>query len=538
MATRKDYVSVPDSELPPVPQSSVAGGVNPNEVADVVIRVRSSSSADPIDALVEQLAGASVGERQYLTADEFASSQSADPDDLEAVVRFANSNNLSVASISPAQRMVRVTGKLIDLSKAFDVPLKTYRSPRGTYRAHIGSVNVPLDLADVVSGVFGLDTTPQSTFHLRKAPAVKALAAGVSAPWFTPTELANLYNFPAGVNGEGQTIGIIEFGGGYRMSDLDTYFQSLGVPTPNVVSVSVGGASNSPSNPNSPDAEVMLDIEVAGAIAPGAQIVVYFAPNTTLGWLRAIATAIHDSFHQPSVISISWGGPEKTWTRQALRACNFEFIAAAALGITICGAAGDNGYTDGVPGSAAHVDFPASSPYVLACGGTSLKSSEGSISSETVWNDGPNHANPSSSTGGGSSAFFRVPYYQNAANISPAWCGPLSATPPSNPGRGVPDVAGNADPNTGYRVRVDGTEQIIGGTSAVAPLWAGLIALINEKLGKPCGFINPLLYNQGVAGGALNDIVTGNNGGYRAGPGWDACTGLGSPNGMVLSNIL
>jgi kumamolisin len=257
-----------------------------------------------------------------------------------------------------------------------------------------------------------------------------------------------------------------------------------------------------------------------------------------IGWLRAITAAVHDSFHQPSVISISWGGPEKTWTRQALRAINFEFLAAAALGITICAAAGDNGYTDGVLGSSPHVDFPASSPYALACGGTSLRASGGDISSETVWNDGPNKANPSSSTGGGSSAFFHLPFYQSAANITPIWFGPLSLNPPTNPGRGVPDVAGNADPNTGYRVRVDGTNQIVWGTSAVAPLWAGLIALINEKLGKPSGFMNPLLYNQGVAGGAFNDIVTGNKGGYKAGPGWDACTGLGSPNGMVLSDIL
>ena len=251
-----------------------------------------------------------------------------------------------------------------------------------------------------------------------------------------------------------------------------------------------------------------------------------------VGWFRGIHTAIHDSFHNPSVISISWGGPEQTWSRQTLRALNHQFKVAAALGITVCAAAGDNGYTDGVSGTAANVDFPASSPYVLACGGTSLRSSEGRITSETVWNDGPNKSNPQSATGGGVSAFFAMPSYQQSAGV------PASVDPPFNTGRGVPDVAGAADPYTGYRVRVDGTNQVIGGTSAVAPLWAALITLVNQKLGNPAGYLNPLLYANAAAGGAFTDIVSGDNGAYQAGPGWDPCTGLGSPDGTVLADLL
>jgi len=196
--------------------------------------------------------------------------------------------------------------------------------------------------------------------------------------------------------------------------------------------------------------------------------------------------------------------------------------------VTVCAAAGDSGSGDGLPGKAAHVDFPASSPHVLACGGTRLESTAGTVSAETVWNEGP-----SSATGGGVSAFFALPSYQSDANVRPP-----SANPPHRIGRGVPDVAGDADPETGYRIRVDGSEFIIGGTSAVAPLWAGLVALVNEKLGTPAGFVNPALYAQGSAAGAFRDITTGGNGAYDATPGWDPCTGWGSPDGTALVDAL
>jgi kumamolisin len=548
MPFSKDFVPVPDSELPRVHQARVIRpNVNLNEIADVTLYVRSDPSNDSLGSLVDDMSNLRVSERQYLSRSEFAQAHAADPGDLDAVERFAAQNGLAISATNPTRRTVRVTGRLGNLAKAFNVQLQTHQSPRGTYRSYAGPVSVPGELSDIVQGVFGLDTTPQSQYHLRtkqqQRPAAFGYAPNASpaaAPsTFYPTELAQLYNFPTGidgqVDGQGQCVGIVEFGGGYTVNDLNAYFQDLGITTPpNVVAVSVGGATNSPSNPNSADMEVMLDIEVVASIVPGALVVVYFAPNTTMGWLRGISSAIHDSFHNPSVISISWGGPEQTWTRAALRAMNYEFKTAAALGITICAAAGDNGYTDGVPGMSANVDFPASSPYVLACGGSSVKSADGSITDETVWNDAPNNPNPSNAgaTGGGISAFFPLPSYQSDADVPP------SVNPPNNPGRGVPDVAGDADPNTGYRIRVDGTNQVVGGTSAVAPLWAGLLALINQKLGKPVGFVNPLLYSQGLSGGGFNDIVSGTNGKYAAGPGWDPCTGLGSPDGTALSEVL
>jgi kumamolisin len=540
MSSLKDYVPVADSEPPLLPGSTVSGAVNPNEIAEVTLFLRKSPTSMSLDNFVEELGKVRVGERQYMSREALAANHSADPADIEEVARFAGENNLSVVSASPSRRTVTITGRLNDLSNAFHVKLITYRSPRGSFRSHQGPVNIPAALSAIVKGVFGLDNRPLSTPHLRAAPSVSgAQALGIPAG-YSPSKVANLYNFPVGFNGQGQCIGIIEFGGGYRMNNINTYFQDLGLPAPNVTPVSVAGAFNAPVGlnatrqqiMNSADVEVNLDIEVAASIAQEAQFVVYFAPNTTLGWFRAITTAIHDSFNQPSVISISWGGPEESFGRQALRVLNFEFKVAAAMGISICVAAGDNGYTDGVPGSSAHVDFPASSPYVLACGGTSLQSSGNEISSETVWNDGPNKANPSSATGGGVSGFFPLPSYQSTANV------PVSVNPPNNPGRGVPDVSGDADPNTAYRILVDGLPMVVGGTSAVAPLWAGLIALLNQKSNKSSGFLNPLLYNQGVNGGGFHDITIGNNGAYKAGPGWDPCTGLGSPDGTVLSEVL
>lgn len=212
----------------------------------------------------------------------------------------------------------------------------------------------------------------------------------------------------------------------------------------------------------------MLDIEVSAAIATGAKVAVYFAPNTDQGFIDAVTTAVHDSTNKPSVLSISWGGPESTWTQQAITALNESCQAAASVGVTITVASGDDGSTDGVSDGTNHVDFPASSPYVLACGGTKLVASGTSITSETVWNE---LSLNEGATGGGVSTLFALPTWQANSTV-PA---PTTKTG----GRGVPDVAADADPSTGYTVRVDGETTTIGGTSAVAPLWAGLIALAN-----------------------------------------------------------
>jgi kumamolisin len=233
---------------------------------------------------------------------------------------------------------------------------------------------------------------------------------------------------------------------------------------------------------------------------------------------------VHDATHKPSVISISWGGPESSWTEQSMTALDAACQSAAALGVTITVAAGDDGSTDGGKGS--NVDFPASSPHVLACGGTKLDANGATIVSEVVWNE---LANREGATGGGVSNVFALPTWQANAHVP--------APSKSTGGRGVPDVAGDADPTTGYTIRVDGETTVIGGTSAVAPLWAGLVALANQQLGTHVGFIQPAIYAARAAS-AFNDITAGNNGAFSAGPGWDACTGLGSPIANKLIPLL
>ncbi len=378
-----------------------------------------------------------------------------------------------------------------------------------------------------MEGVFGLDNRPQAKAHFRlrkKTPGVRAQAAAVS---YSPLQVAQAYAFPSGVTGAGQCIGIIELGGGYNAADLASFFGNLGIPTPKVTAVSVDGAANSPTgDPSGPDGEVELDIEVAGAVAPGAEIAAYFAPNTDQGFIDAITTAVHDATLKPSVVSISWGGPESSWTAQARNALNSACQDASTMGVTILAASGDDGASDGSSNGAPTVDFPASSPYVLGCGGTKLTLSGGAIGSEHAWNE---LSSGEGATGGGVSEVFALPSYQQSAKVPKA--------PNGFVGRGVPDVAGDADPETGYNVVVDGQQTVIGGTSAVAPLWAGLLALVNQSLGMNVGYVNPLLYGAN-AEKTFHDVTSGSNGDYSAGPGWDACTGLGSPDGTALLGTL
>jgi len=483
--------------------------LNKDEVITVTIRLRRKKELP--DTLP---AGQMITRESY--EEEYATSQK----DVEEVLAFTQSHNLTTVEVNLARRSIIVKGKISDFEAAFDVGMKGLQA----HRVLPDEISIPENLKDIVKGVFGLDTRPiaRPMFQVaKKDPKIVSMAASPQS--FTPVQLAELYGFPTGVTGKGECIGIIELGGGYRTTDISNYFKGLGISAPNVSASLVDGGKNSPSTSDGADGEVMLDIEVAGAVANEANIVIYFCPNTDQGFLDAITSAIHDTKNKPSVISISWGSAEVNWTQQALDNFNEAFKSAAAVGVTICAAAGDSGSRDGETDGKVHVDFPASSPYVLACGGTSLKVSNYLIASETVWHDSADSA-----SGGGVSGYFVLPDYQANSNV------PLDVDT-NFKGRGVPDVAGNADPNTGYEVLVDGDSLVIGGTSAVAPLMAGLIARINQQTGKPAGYIHPLIYS---TPGLCRDITTGNNKttsndtGYVAGPGWDACSGLG-----VLSKL-
>jgi kumamolisin len=473
-----------------------AGAVDPDERASVTVYLRPRNDLD---------------DSVRLSREEFADRFGAAPEDVDVVSQFASDFDLSVDGVDPARRSITLSGRLEDLARAFGATLEVHADSAGSrYRGRTGPLLVPLALEGVVTGVFGLDGRAQAAARLR-------IAAATPSTQYTAVQIAAQYSFPTGVTGAGECVGIVELGGGFQTADLDTYFSALGLATPSVVAVSVDGGANTPGTADGPDAEVMLDIEVSGAVAPGASIAVYFAPNTDQGFLDAITTAVHDTTNHPSVISISWGGAESTWTAQAMTEMEAAFTAAATLGVTVITACGDNGSTDGVTDGLQHVDFPSSAPHALSCGGTTL-----TTTSEVVWNS---LSSSGGATGGGISDQFALPTYQAGAGVPP------SANPGAHAGRGVPDVAGDADPDTGYAIQVDGQSMVVGGTSAVAPLWAGLVALCNQALGSPVGFFHAQLY---ATPASLHDITSGNNGAYQAGPGWDACTGLGRPDGTAL----
>jgi kumamolisin len=533
------YVPLPGSERELLPNSRPAGSVDPEEITSVTVRVRPSGRPEELESKVQAIYNQPLKERQYLSHEELREQHGARSEDLDTIEQFALQHDLVVSHRSAAERSLVLTGKLSDLLNAFHADVHIFHHSSGTYRGRRGVIYIPRRFADVITGIFGFDTRPKhkSPHHTR--------GAGVSGPGgangVAATEFAKRYNFPTAhqgvkLDGSGQCIGIIELGGGFNHSDLQIFFQEIGVDLPNVAAVSVDHAGNNPTQRGSADGEVMLDIEVAGAVAAKANIVVYFAPNKGNGFLDAVNAAVHDSDRKPSVISISWGGPEDPAEQQAIQAFHEVFMEAATLGITICVASGDHGTAD-LDGfhwdGKIHVDHPAVDDLVLACGGTQLNLD----GKEVVWNDGTPFGNVVGgggwASGGGVSETIGLPDYQKKASI------PVSIAT-GKKGRGVPDIAMSA---TDYFTRVHGTEGASGGTSAVAPLMASLVALLNQGKEKNVGFLNPFLY-ENAAKGAVKDITVGTNAikstvkGYKAQRGWDACTGLGTPDGTKILNAL
>jgi kumamolisin len=469
----------------------------------------------------------------------------ADPADAQLVAEVLGDYGLTVTEYHLPSRRLKVSGTIAAMQSAFGTTLTAVTSPHPDgsggvqHRYRTGPLSVPARLSGIITAVVGLDDRPQARAQFRRGPAAAGRAAAepedgpaaaAKAAPLTAPQVASFYKFPDGTDGTGQTVAIIELGGGYTQSDLSSYFSGLGLAVPSVTAVGVDGGANTPGG--DADGEVELDIQIVGGVAPGAVQRVYFAPNTDQGFIDAISDAVHAT-PTPIAVSISWGQSEDQWSEQSRTAMDSAFADGAALGVTITVAAGDNGSSDDPSSqSGLHCDFPASSPNALACGGTKLAGSTSTfaISSEVVWNE---LASNEGAGGGGVSDVFPLPSYQANAGV-PALSG-------GSTGRGVPDVAGNADPVTGYLVVVDGQREPIGGTSAVAPLWAGLIARLAQATGKKLGLLQPMLYAGAAAGAAatgFNDITDGNNGAYKAAPGWDACTGLGSPDGEQLLTLL
>jgi kumamolisin len=518
-----------------VPQSVVLE----TETATATVLLRRKASAVPEPTPVH-----------VLTRDSFESTLGAREEDIAAIQNFAEQYALRITGIDRAGRTVTLEGSVGSLSKAFGTTLTNYHGRAEIFRGRDGALSVPRALSGIVLGVFGLDDRPQADFTLDLTSHGDVAEGG----GLTGSRYADLYSFPEGFDGRGQTIGIVALGGGYRLDDLSRYFQAIGLDTPGVDCVECGAKNDFGRNFGA-DGELALDIEVSGAAAPGARIVVYFAPNTDQGFIGGFKAAVHDNVQRPSVLVTTWGSPEDRWTEQLLEAMNDTFVDAALLGVSVVVAAGDHGAADRLPlksqssgqvvpnpayDGQRHVDFPGSSPYALACGGTSVHFGDSGTLHETVWNSGGGWA-----TGGGISRRFGRPPWQRFVS--------MPESPTGRHMRGMPDLAMNADRSPGYRVYFAGQNLVAGGTSAVAPLCAGFVARCNQALGTPLGLVSPLLY--GVASDAgFNDITQGSNGiealraqpataGYDAAIGWDCCTGLGSPRGgtiliAILVNLL
>jgi kumamolisin len=520
-----------------LPPGSIAQRkTNPQQWIELTLGVRRLKDLPDLTALDQ----VPPGERHYMTHDQLAQEYGSDPAAVARIDAFAAAHHLVVVRDDRASARLSVAGTVADVTAAFGVTLFDYIHPTlGEFHARTGPVSIPAALREDITGVFGFNNHRT----LRRKHRLKNAQPGVlgqqARPWFVPTELAGIYNFP-NADVQQQCIGLLEFGGGVEEDTLASYFQKIGQPLPQVQVIALDGVSTDPTADPDSTGEVMLDIEVVGALAPGAQVAVYFSTFDEKGLIDALSAVLSDTVHKPAVLSISWGWDENQpfqsdilWSPAAIEHVNHSFLAAAQLGITVCVSTGDDGAEAQIQDGRAHVNFPATSPYVLAVGGTTLhvrKNTTGQTTlTEVVWNSGPG-----AGTGGGISDVTAMPAWQQGIV-------PISINPGHFAGRGIPDVAADADPATGYFVMSGGKFGVVGGTSASAPLWASLITRINAALGIRTGNFNALLYTKYGPAGVLRDIVTGNNdtdglleGQFPAGTGWDACTGWGVPDGVKL----
>jgi kumamolisin len=483
----------------------------------MTITVRVPPMNRPSPALVRAVV---EGRRPPLTRVEYRARFAADPAAVSAVIRWATRRGYRVRPHDLSRNAVDVTGPASRLAADFGVTLVRYHARGVSWLSRIGPVHLPGPLVGRVIGVLGFDEQPLD----RRASLPAAVERGGRTRSFTAPQVGTWYGFPAEADGAGQTIGVIALGGGFRASDLRAYFTRLQVPHPRVTAASVQGARNRPLGPSREfDGEVTGDVQTVGALAPGAHLVVYFAPNTERGFLAAVAHAVHDRRWKPSVISVSWGRNERHWSRRTLRQFDQVLQDAALMGVTVCCSSGDFGALadplDRTPG----VCFPASSAWVLACGGTSLGTRVAGHIREHAW------ANHLGASGGGESVLCRRPRWQEGYGRR------------SGRGRLMPDVAANGDPESGYRCFVAGAWHVGAGTSAAAPVWAALIARLNQLRGRPVGLVTPALYRGAAAlvrRGALRPVPTRPSGPVPSRASWNRHTGLGVPHGVRLHGAL
>lgn len=518
---------------------------DPKRLVELTIVLASRAPLPPVNSSRKSSAAAAP-QSPHLTLAQLRRAYGAVDGAAEVVQFFAHAHKLEVIEMAAHRRNVRVRGRVNDVERAFNVTVKEFGRKGHRFLASTRPLPVPKELNGYVEAVLGLHKSTRS--GPRRRAALHGL--GTSARLH---DLARAYAFPPGFDGAGETIGVVEFEGGFYLEDIKQFCSAIGVPMPRISVVRVGSGANRPAGRreihellNVMDgkltvaartemddpftaaectAEVCMDIEIIAALAPAAHIVVYFASSDDQGLYHAINYAVHDEKHRPGILSISWSLPEHTFAASEINAIEGVLREAAHLGITVCASSGDhgslNGSTDGKPS----VNYPASSPHCLACGGTSGRLHAMGISEEEVWN--ATHYGIKGASGGGVSALFGLPEWQTGAKVPKGPAGKI--------GRGVPDVAGLADPRFGCELLIAGRTFASNGTSAVAPMWAALVARLNQALGHRCGHLHSHIYRLGKERRtALRPVLKGNNGLYHAGEGWNACTGYGTPKGDEL----
>jgi kumamolisin len=418
--------------------------------------------------------------------------------------------------------LLMARGTAAAIEALFTVQLGWYRLPGGReYYGPEGAPRIPAALSNEVIGVLGLDSRSQ----IQTRPEIARRAEdGPAAGGLEPADMAQVYDFASlharGLVGTNLTVALPEIDS-FSTTDIADYDHTFGIDAPAVQVVSVGEGATG-HNP-----EATLDIEIVQAVAPKTHIIAYEG-GQDLSQLAQIFTRMVTD-HRAQIISISLGACERDVTgadgRSFVSAIDTTFRQAALTGISVLAASGDSGAYGCQDTSSLSVGLPASDPYVTAVGGTTLYvDSGGGYGHEAGW-EGPLEG---AGSGGGLSLFFARPAWQIGTGVGSGM-------------RQLPDVAADADPLTGYMIYVSGSWQVIGGTSAATPLWAGLVALADQAAAgerKPAlGFLNPALYSLGSSAASpspFHDVTIGGNLFYSAGPGWDYATGWGSPDAALL----
>lgn len=508
-------------------QGNFDGLPEPTQPVDFTVSIKTKPiAAEDVDEL-NKLITDDPSKRKYLTHEQLEKKFKIDETDFNSLESYFKKNNISVKHQNALTGEITLTGDVRAVEKSFNTSVGVFKANNGdTFLSGLSHKLLPVDVASKIKELKVFSKPAKKEFRTPYKiidNLVQTSGKGVVAEakpqqnGYSVPELAKAYQFPEGLTGKGQVIAVIELGGKLSMSDFNRFFSQLKLKAPQVIEIGTPPAIDEQSS-SIYNAEVTLDLEVLGAIAPESKLVVYYG-NTIAEAMKLI---IADHVNKPTIVSISWAGSEYNYSPQDISEMDLLFYQAALLGMTVVAASADHGAMNNM--AFPNVSLPSSNPLVLGCGGTLIDMSGDKITSQVVWNEAQGKA----ASGGGYSHLYNLPSYQNQAVAKYPYMRSIM--------RGVPDIAAYASMLNGYQVVFNGNNLAIGGTSAATPFICGLLALINEKLGYKLGFINSILY--GFAGSEIfSQVVEGNNQIYPAAPFWNPCTGLGTPVGYKMLEL-